>query len=628
MDTPESPPPVPALRQKRNSSMACDNCRRRKVRCTRERPCQKCQDVHLVCSYTSLPRRKGPKGHNAHVLNSLRILGDISLSTASSTGSYPQQQTFAAAAMPTLPSSYDIESTACSSPTPSLTVSHNSGSSVEHATQLGLSPSPPTTASQRISSTVLGAHVRLFLHHLYPIMPVVDGQAMADCADPDALHPRRYAHLVALSAATHLQLNLDIGELKPSDDNLISGHDLILEALRALCEYDPLEEPHMDTVLTMFLLFCAYGNLNKPVYAWHYLTQTISFMQILNLDNERTYAGLSLADAEARRRIFWLVFITERAYALQTGRPVMLRSSIRKPSVLNSETPALLYGFVSLLSLFEQMVPDFYSWNNMDSLNGLQESPALNSMYQSISNPPALLAEVSETHQVDYIISQQWLLVCLWNYHMKMYPYQGRDSNSLLPIHIPLMAGRCALACLSSVSMPSVDAHGIGMEQKLYDIGESITQFAPTLLSKRSNKTLSTSETKDLLKSILDVLSRTRGCQSYLFSTLLEKSQDILQANHLPPPAPPPPPAPLLFASSKKTQPQAQSQSDVSFLSIEMVPDLPDDTTVLKTILALPKRFVFSTITIHTSARCDPPLDAVTHPRIARGPLLIHPYPE
>ncbi|KAL2855738.1 hypothetical protein BJX68DRAFT_231110 [Aspergillus pseudodeflectus] len=578
MDSSESPVPIPTPKQKRPSSMACDNCRRRKVRCTRERPCQKCQDVSLVCSYTSIPRRKGPKGHNAHVLNSLRILNVLPAGTTSSTGSYAQQQAFTS--MPTLPSSYDMESTTSSSPTPSLTVSHTSGSSADHQTQLGLSPSSPTTTTRRISSTVLGAHVGLFLHHLYPIMPVVDAQAMADCADPDALHPRRYAHLVALSAATHLQLNLDIGEPKPSDDNLISGHDLILEALRALCEYDPLDEPHMDTVLTMFFLFCAYGNLNKPSYAWHYLSQTISYLQILNLDKEAIYAGLSLADAEARRRVFWLVFITERAYALQTGRPVMLRPSIRKPSVLNSETPVLLYGFVSLISLFEQMVPDFYSWNNMESLNGLQESSALNAMYQSISNPPALLAEVSETHQVDYIISQQWLLVCLWNYHMKLYPYRGRDSSTLLPIHIPLMAGRCALACLSSVSMPSVDAHGIGMEQKLYDIGESITQLAPTLLTKRPTKTLSTSETKDLLKSILDVLSRTRGSQSYLFSTLLEKSQDILQASHLPPPPP------QLFASSKKVQPHSQSQpepqpqADAGFLSIEMVADPPEDAGI------------------------------------------------
>jgi hypothetical protein len=122
-------------------------------------------------------------------------------------------------------------------------------------------------------------------------------------------------------------------------------------------------------------------------------------------------------------------------------------------------------------------------------------------------------------------------------------------------------------------------------EQKLYDIGESITQFTPTLLTKQPNKTLSSSETTHILKSILDVLSCTRGSQSYLFSTLLEKSQDILQANHLPPSSA------QLFTSSKKMQsqpqPQSQSQSrphsqpqpDVDFLSIELVAEAPEDFT-------------------------------------------------
>ncbi|KAL2827987.1 hypothetical protein BDW59DRAFT_178946 [Aspergillus cavernicola] len=537
MDSPE--PLAPVTKQKRPSSMACDNCRRRKVRCSRERPCERCLDVFLPCSYTSIPRRKGPKGHSAHVLNSLR-------------GSWaevpprvpprvlPQQTPFPTASMTTLHSNDDLGNTVSSSPTPSLAISQSSESSAGKS-ELSISTSPPSNAERRISSTVLGAHVGLFLQHLYPIMPVIDHKLMADCANPEALHPRRYAYLVALSAATHLQLNLDIGEYESSGNNIISGQDLIQEAVRTVCEYDPLESPHLDTLLTMFFLFCAYGNLNKSDYAWHYLSQAISFLQILKIDREAVYVGLPPAEVEVLRRVYWLIFITERAYALQTGRPVMLRRSIRKPSVLNSEVPALLYGFVSLITLFEQMAPDFYNWN-ADCIGGAQECSAINSMYQSLSNPAALLEEVSETHQVDIIISQQWLLVSLWKYLVKRYPFQPRDSTNstnLLPIRIPLMAGKSALACLSSASLPSIDAHGIGMEQKLYDIGESITQLAPHLLSKAPStptKTMSATETKDILKSILNVLSRTRGCQSYLFSTLLEKSHDLLQASHLPPP--------------------------------------------------------------------------------------------
>ncbi|KAL2810597.1 hypothetical protein BJX63DRAFT_434113 [Aspergillus granulosus] len=539
METPEAPAPAP--KQKRSTSMACDNCRRRKIRCNRERPCGRCVDVSLLCAYTSIPRRKGPKGSSAHVLNSLRGLGTP-----------PQHQSLSATAVATAttttrmnpPSalilhSSNLEDAGSSSPTPSLAISQSSHSSTEHSA-LSLATSARGNLKRRILSTVLGAHVGLFLQHLYPIMPVIDSKLMADCSDPEALHPQRYAFIVALSAATHLQLNLDIGEYESPGYNLISGQDLINEAVRAVCEYDPLEHPHIDTLLTMFFLFCAYGNLNKSDYAWHYLSQTISFLQILKMDREEVYVGLPPVEVEVRRRVFWLVFVTERAYALQTGRPVILRPTIRKPSVLNSEVPALLYGFVSLIAVFEQIVPDFYNWNT-NIVCGSQECSTINTMYLSLSNSPALLDEVSETHQVDIIISQQWLLVCLWNYLAKRYPFHPRDPTTtqpLLPVQIPLIAGRIALACISSASLLSVDAHGIGMEQKLYDIGESITQLAPHLSKDSSstpNSTISSAaEIRDLLKSILNMLLRTRGCQSYLFSTLLKKSQDLLQASHIP----------------------------------------------------------------------------------------------
>ncbi|KAL2862451.1 uncharacterized protein BJX67DRAFT_385590 [Aspergillus lucknowensis] len=531
METPEAPAPV--HKKKRLTSMACDNCRRRKVRCNRERPCARCVDVNLACAYTSIPRRKGPKGSSAHVLNFLR-----GLETPQHQNLFTTTTTTNPPSAPIMHSS-NVESTGSTSPTPSLDISQRSQSSTEHGV-LSLATSARGNVKRRIPSAVLGAHVGLFLQHLYLIMPVIDSNLLADCSDPEALHPRRYAYIVALSAATHLQLNLDIGEYESSSDNLISGQDLINEAVRAVCEYDALENPHVDSLLTMFFLFCAYGNLNKANYAWHYLSQTISFLQILKLDRDEVYVDFPPTEVEVRRRIFWLVFITERAYALQTGRPVILRPTIRKPSVLNSEVPALLYGFVSLIAVFEQIVPDFYDWNtNIVCVS--QDCSTINSMYQSLSNPPALLDEVSETHQVDIIISQQWLLVCLWNYLAKRYSFHLRDpaiARPLLPIQTPLLSGRMALACLSSASLPSVDAHGIGMEQKLYDIGESITQLAPHL-SKASSSTSnlsisSATEIRDLVKSILNVLSRTRGSQSYLFSTLLEKSQDLLQASHIP----------------------------------------------------------------------------------------------
>lgn len=77
-------------------------------------------------------------------------------------------------------------------------------------------------------------------------------------------------------------------------------------------EFDILDYPDCTTLLTSFFLFAAYGNLNKPQHALFYLHQAISFAFMLGLHDENTYAGLLHPEAEQRRRIYWLLFITER----------------------------------------------------------------------------------------------------------------------------------------------------------------------------------------------------------------------------------------------------------------------------------------------------------------------------
>ncbi|PLB55753.1 hypothetical protein P170DRAFT_506282 [Aspergillus steynii IBT 23096] len=41
---------------------ACDNCKKRKVKCDSANPCATCRISHLACHYTSVPKRRGPRG--------------------------------------------------------------------------------------------------------------------------------------------------------------------------------------------------------------------------------------------------------------------------------------------------------------------------------------------------------------------------------------------------------------------------------------------------------------------------------------------------------------------------------------------------------------------------------------
>ena len=155
-------------------------------------------------------------------------------------------------------------------------------------------------------------------------MPVVRREALQrDSHHPNHLSPQRYAFLAALCAATHIQLKLDGGPSPASDSNtttavdvdghgLMSGDELLAEAVRARNECKVVEDMNVESLLTSFFLFACYGNLDKQRQAWFYLCQTTSMAFELGLHRESTYAGLSAEEAEEKRRVFWLLFVTER----------------------------------------------------------------------------------------------------------------------------------------------------------------------------------------------------------------------------------------------------------------------------------------------------------------------------
>ncbi|OQE40933.1 hypothetical protein PENCOP_c005G08144 [Penicillium coprophilum] len=275
---------------------ACDNCRRRKVRCNREQPCGKCREVSLNCRYTSVARRKGPKGRTAPVLSAL--LSSTESTPLESTSTNTNDATLFPVSfledqlLPPLPEYGSIDLNTIGLPR-----------------EITISP----VVQQRMSTVLLQAHVKIFLKHLFPIMPVLDADLVTlDSLHPETLSSRRYALLLALCAATHLQLKLDETDGSTFEEASPSGQSLIDQALRCLQEFDPLDMPHVDSVLTSFFLFSAYGNLDKHHHAWHYLSQSISFAHILNLHQEESYLALDPEEAELRRRIYWLLFITER----------------------------------------------------------------------------------------------------------------------------------------------------------------------------------------------------------------------------------------------------------------------------------------------------------------------------
>ena len=165
-------------------------------------------------------------------------------------------------------------------------------------------------------------YVELFFEHMYPIMPILDRKYYIDSgvlSSHTALPAEQYLLLCALSAMTIVQLEAapQVPHVNGNPgDSEAAAEVFARECLRERRNIEYVESPTELTVMTSFFLFCYYGNLERSEKAWYYLQEALSFAQVIELDNETKVAALETMESQWRRRLFWLLFVTEK-YGMQ-----------------------------------------------------------------------------------------------------------------------------------------------------------------------------------------------------------------------------------------------------------------------------------------------------------------------
>ncbi len=84
------------------------------------------------------------------------------------------------------------------------------------------------------------------------------------------------------------------------------------ETLRVRKSYDHLETPTLNSLVTSFFLFGCYFGLDLHNKAWFHLREATTLSHILGLQKEDTYLRFDAIESSRRRRLYWLLFVTER----------------------------------------------------------------------------------------------------------------------------------------------------------------------------------------------------------------------------------------------------------------------------------------------------------------------------
>lgn len=139
-----------------------------------------------------------------------------------------------------------------------------------------------------------------------------------------------------------------------------------------------------------------------------------------------------------------------RAYALQQAKPVMLRNSIRKPAILQTEDHIVQYGFHNLIEIFEKLTPDLYDWITVELDENLIASMTAartnlrDRNFQNCFSRPVPLRSVAEIQKLDAAAKQKWLQVMAWKLSMSDLS-QFRSADALLPFHFPVLVAKAAM---------------------------------------------------------------------------------------------------------------------------------------------------------------------------------------
>jgi len=343
-----------------------------------------CSKAHFDCSYAKKPLKPGPKGPRATTSN--RIQKKL----------------------------YDIRAQAAIAPPPphvQATPVTATGSSPDGGIDwLGDSPSPasaPLHGPSGITFDDVCTYLRIYRNKMYPVWPVVNAEEVIARLGPEMQDPEVRALAFSVCAATGAQLRLDDFDVKREQNSIIDRFAGEAERYRVVS--DARENATINFMLIPFFLSMYYSSRKKRFTATLLLREALTLCELLDLDKEPAYATLDVDEQKWRRKVFWLLFITERGTAMQYDMAIVLRNTVAMPREEDDKDPVIFKAFLSLVHLFVAVEGTLIGGGQRGEAGPASTPELFAEMQEKLRSELQLPANSNEVQRTDITVTQQWL---------------------------------------------------------------------------------------------------------------------------------------------------------------------------------------------------------------------------
>lgn len=383
-----------------------------------------------------------------------------------------------------------------------------------------------------LSDSVLIPSIAIFFERLQSIMPVFTRAWIFGKIDrgEHRTDAQLGSMLIALSAFALCQ-PVDSADPVDSSSRKRRVRRLLEESVRMRSSALLGSHPSLEAIMASFFIFGTLFGLGEENAAWFRLREAVTLGYLLRIHETSSYEHLEKDEQERRLRAYLLLAITERAYAIQSGSSITFRGNPRKAtdSIRRKFDVYQLQDFPNLQSrLFDVVDEKFVDcWNRkcpgpgcdyLDANRAVQlhraikesdedEQKEKESFHRDRSSGPprrestydgrrhhpygghGVKAEdstgngghasksdwdKSKVQKADVEVTRQWLLNRLWMTCRSHALLTADAEEEPLRIDYAIDIARETLRVCNSLSLRSMEAHGIGLTRKLNDIAQTL----------------------------------------------------------------------------------------------------------------------------------------------------------
>lgn len=364
---------------------------------------------------------------------------------------------------------------------------------------------------------------------MYPVNPILTVAEVE--ASIDEMHHDKEARAFVY-AYTALTINLTRCGPDAAPDTLSQVEFWSTEAARTHGIMMFHEKATVRRIMTaQFLHICLMGLRNRDM-AFYYLRESLTMIQMLRVDEPEVMQPLSLQERTRRQRLYWEAFVHERYLAIAEYRPIVLPPLPTLPEHDTSLPPGVHEGFMQIIKLFSLIDGEFVNnWLGSHTGSTTVTSSWVEHKQKQIDTENAgsdqEVSQLTDMQQADLVITKHWLRTLVWQMAMSKCLLSSAASKESMSLLFPVRLSKQLRTLVTKMSRRSIEIHGSGIQQKLFELTDTIANVVTTVPAATVEETAGRVDDFVFLVDFLFSLPRFDAMQKEILQKKLERLQGL-----------------------------------------------------------------------------------------------------